>query len=392
MSRLWITKSAESASANTSKTKSGKASALTVRFHFQETQQKEYSWELKSQNARSLRDFAPSSMIERTISELDRINLETWRLNTTGELLSVDDILERYGSQVSSIFGFPPLPEKNEEMLQNRRKSIPIRFIETQRLLNAKRGMNPREYGNAPNISPTVPMYAEELAELIKMKLAESTALSQSLDRTFPRRLVSSASKKSDVSEIELRNKLAILEEKRANLMATGLVDKDDNDAVQVTDRIDGNTRSVLSVYIEDVEKKLGVFDEIANKINLLTKIINKRFLYKKMTISRKDGFIFTASNGSELSLENLSSGEQHELVLFYELLFKVPSGSLILIDEPEISLHVVWQEQFIKDVQEITRLANVDVIIATHSPDIIDGQRDLMVQLKGPEDDFGIK
>ncbi|HEY0755776.1 MAG TPA: AAA family ATPase [Ktedonobacteraceae bacterium] len=75
------------------------------------------------------------------------------------------------------------------------------------------------------------------------------------------------------------------------------------------------------------------------------------------------------------------------EKLLFYELLFKASPGSLIMIDEPEISLHVVWQEHFLQDVQDITRLADVDVLIATHSPDIIDGHRDLVVELEGPED-----
>jgi predicted ATP-binding protein involved in virulence len=136
----------------------------------------------------------------------------------------------------------------------------------------------------------------------------------------------------------------------------------------------------------EDTEKKLGIFDELANKIDLLKRIINKRFLYKEMTISKGRGFIFTNSKGVVLSPDDLSSGEQHELILFYELLFKVAPGSLILIDEPEISLHVVWQEQFLEDVLAVTRLSDIDVLLATHSPDIIAGRRDLMVELKGPE------
>lgn len=74
------------------------------------------------------------------------------------------------------------------------------------------------------------------------------------------------------------------------------------------------------------------------------------------------------------MPLKKLSSGEQHELILFYGLLFKTSPGSLIMIDEPEISLQVVWQEQFLQDVQDITRLANIDVLRANHSPDNIDG------------------
>ena len=82
----------------------------------------------------------------------------------------------------------------------------------------------------------------------------------------------------------------------------------------------------------------------------------------------------------------NLSSGEQHELVLFYELLFKVKPNSLILIDEPELSLHVVWQQQFLGDLEDITKLTGFDILIATHSPLIIHDRWDLTVELKGPE------
>jgi len=44
------------------------------------------------------------------------------------------------------------------------------------------------------------------------------------------------------------------------------------------------------------------------------------------------------------LKLTDLSSGEQQEVVMLYELLFCVQPGTLVLIDEPELSLHVVWQ------------------------------------------------
>lgn len=81
-----------------------------------------------------------------------------------------------------------------------------------------------------------------------------------------------------------------------------------------------------------------------------------------------------------------LSSGEQHELVLLYELLFKVGRDSLILLDEPELSLHVVWQQQFLDELQQIAELSGFNVIIATHSPQIIHDRWDLTVELTGPE------
>ncbi|MCK5719976.1 MAG: AAA family ATPase, partial [Thiomargarita sp.] len=53
------------------------------------------------------------------------------------------------------------------------------------------------------------------------------------------------------------------------------------------------------------------------------------------------------------------------------------------LIDEPEISLHVAWQVEFLGDMKDIINLREFDVIISTHSPQIIDDRWDLTVELK---------
>jgi predicted ATP-binding protein involved in virulence len=284
----------------------------------------------------------------------------------------------------ASVEGDPK--ERDNKVLLELRQSISLRLIETQRLQGTISETVEGYERSYEGLS--VMAYSVELAQIIETKLAESTTLSQSLDRTFPSRLVNPTTRQKSFGVDEIRSKLIALESKRQYLMATGLLDQEGADAIQVQeqDQIDESTKVVLSVYAEDTEKKLGIFDELANKIDLLKRIINKRFLYKEMTISKERGFIFTNAKGIMLSPDDLSSGEQHELILFYELLFKVAPGSLILIDEPEISLHVVWQEQFLEDVLAVTRLSNIDVLLATHSPDIIAGRRDLMVELKGPE------
>ena len=81
--------------------------------------------------------------------------------------------------------------------------------------------------------------------------------------------------------------------------------------------------------------------------------------------------------------MTQLSSGEQHQVVLLYELIFKTEKNVLVLIDEPEISLHVAWQKEFLKDLQEIIKIQAMPVVIATHSPQIIDGNWDLTVDLE---------
>jgi predicted ATP-binding protein involved in virulence len=280
--------------------------------------------------------------------------------------------------------------EAEPEWFEKLKKNIYIRLIESQWLLNLFPNRPFNSDDRTPTIESTVSAYSNELAKLMQDKFKEYGTISQSLDRTFPMRVVKQQSS-PDITNEQLRNQLKELEETRSRLIEVGLLDQDEYSEFQIQPQdIDESTKNALSVYVEDVEKKLNVFNEIAIKINLLKRIINNKFSYKEINFSKEKGFIFTTlynsslSDSKILSPNDLSSGEQHELVLLYELLFKVQPNSLVLIDEPELSLHVGWQIQFLKDLQEITKLANVDILIATHSPDIIQDRWDLTVELKG--------
>lgn len=67
-----------------------------------------------------------------------------------------------------------------------------------------------------------------------------------------------------------------------------------------------------------------------------------------------------------------MSSGEQNEIVMLYDMIFDLPDNSILLIDEPENSLHVAWQNMIISDLQRIADEKQLQVIIATHSPTIV--------------------
>ena len=320
-------------------------------------------------------------MIE-DMTGLERIGTKLWR-SDHGETLSLDDVIDRFGHILPFKFDEP-------DWWIQVKKSTKIHLIETQRLLNISSRRMARNrfiHGRSPKMPwvPAVEEYSNELAEIIQEKLAQSAALSQSLDRTFPARLVKQMGS-SKLTEDEIRNKLDELEKKRSRLEEVGLLDKEQDMAFLPAKQISKNTEEVLSVYVQDVEEKLSVFDEITDKIDLFKQIINERFLYNRITISRREGFSFVTRGDRPLPVTSLSSGEQHELVLLYQLLFNVRPDSLILIDEPELSLHVAWQQQFLQDLQEITQLASFDVLIATHSPLIIHNRWDLTVELEGPK------
>lgn len=157
---------------------------------------------------------------------------------------------------------------KEPKWLSELKSSIDIRFIETQRLLTPSNIPEAAVDTKHPLMIPSVNIYSQELVEEIQAKLAEYGALSQSLERTFPARIFNNKAP-SDITEETLRNKLNEIEEKRSRLRETGLLDKDENSDFQVEQNIDGVTKNILSVYVEDVEQKLMVFKELATKIEL---------------------------------------------------------------------------------------------------------------------------
>ena len=354
--------------------------------------QKKESYHLKNPKIRSKDLSFPVGILDELIPEIHQIGPEEWVYGSTEEVLSLNEVIDRYEDFIplQSKFKFRNTPPWLEEL----KESITIRLVESQRLLNVDFEKPSRFRYSSSSMLPTVSAYSKELAGVMQGKFAEYGAISQSLDRTFPVRAVKQPA--SDLTDKQLRKQLNELEKTRSGLVEIGLLDREENqDLYTQPEDINESARSILSVYVEDIKQKLDIFDEIANKIELLRKIINRKFAYsyKKMSFSKEHGFVFTTCypNSSELDSKNLSptdlsSGEQHELVLLYELLFKVEPNSLVLIDEPELSLHVGWQSQFLEDLKEITELADLDILMATHSPDIIqDRWDDLTVELKAP-------
>jgi predicted ATP-binding protein involved in virulence len=205
------------------------------------------------------------------------------------------------------------------------------------------------------------------------------------MDSTFPNRLIDTDLQEhtSSVSESDIRTELKNIDEKRQRLVNAGLLEKEASTIQIPSTTLKPLTLNALAIYSKDVQQKLNVFDDLLQKIEVFQNILNNRLLFKKFSVAKSRGFIFQNDLGA-IPSDSLSSGEQHEIVLFYQLLFRIRPSSLILIDEPEISLHVAWQQEFLNDLINTTRVSNIEAVIASHSPDIINQRWDLTVELKG--------
>jgi predicted ATPase len=77
---------------------------------------------------------------------------------------------------------------------------------------------------------------------------------------------------------------------------------------------------------------------------------------------------------------EQLSSGEKQLLILLTQALLCEREPVVYVADEPELSLHVTWQEKLISSILQLG--GQIQVIVATHSPDIVGPYRNKVVDL----------
>ena len=131
--------------------------------------------------------------------------------------------------------------------------------------------------------------------------------------------------------------------------------------------------RAVLFAYLKGLEEKFSKISTISKKTELFQEMLaSKHFANKSVEISPQHGFMFKSDNGDIIDGYKLSSGEQNEIIMLYHLIYEVPDQGLLLIDEPENSLHVAWQKTIVDDMKEIADIKRLQIIIATHSPSIV--------------------
>ncbi|WP_165898820.1 AAA family ATPase [Anaerospora hongkongensis] len=93
--------------------------------------------------------------------------------------------------------------------------------------------------------------------------------------------------------------------------------------------------------------------------------------------------FFTTKYCTNPISIQHLSSGEKQLITFFANLIFNVKSGTsgIFVVDEPELSLHLSWQKIFVEKTLNINK--NIQLVFATHSPEIIGRNRSKMYKLE---------
>lgn len=118
-------------------------------------------------------------------------------------------------------------------------------------------------------------------------------------------------------------------------------------------------------------KKTIGeVIDNVCDDINSIFDIMDLDVKLVGLSEDNDTRPIFRNSLGKEFDITGLSSGEKQLFLRALSLKFLEVNNSVILIDEPEISLHPQWQRKIIDVYKRIGN--NNQLIIATHSPHVI--------------------
>jgi predicted ATPase len=109
---------------------------------------------------------------------------------------------------------------------------------------------------------------------------------------------------------------------------------------------------------------------EIFSQKDKFLSIVNGMLQKKKMEVTEANELQFVSRSGKRLTPHMLSSGEKQLLILLSETLLQREQPTIFIADEPELSLHVLWQERLVASLSSLNPQAQL--IVATHSPDIV--------------------
>ena len=98
--------------------------------------------------------------------------------------------------------------------------------------------------------------------------------------------------------------------------------------------------------------------------------IIDDLFSETGKKILRKSNEIAFEQVGETLYPHQLSSGEKQILAILLTVLIQDNQHFTLFMDEPEVSLHIEWQQRLISLIRELN--SNVQIILTTHSPAVI--------------------
>jgi energy-coupling factor transporter ATP-binding protein EcfA2 len=161
----------------------------------------------------------------------------------------------------------------------------------------------------------------------------------------------------------------------------------DTREYVELLEQVPSDRREVagdiLMPYLQTLATRLDALGKPEELLRAFLTAVNSFLVDKRMNFSPRPGLTITTSDKKRLGPESLSSGEKQLAMLLCTTMLAGRNSRLLIIDEPELSLGVTWQREILKSLLSLTRYSGLQVIIATHSLEILSSEPESLVALE---------
>ena len=236
-----------------------------------------------------------------------------------------------------------------------------------------------KKYEN-DELENVVNVISGDMVNAMNAHVVEASQLGQTFEHDFLQKLLNTNGKKPNLDELKKQlNEINILEEK---VKKYGLYP--DTDPIEIPEgNLDAAQLKTLKTFLDDKQARLKPHIDFLKRLELFEELVNVSLAQKSIKPDTQEGIIAERDGQVQLKLDQLSSGEQHLIILAHELIFSIPENTYVLIDEPEISMHLEWQESFANMLEKIGELRNLRFLCATHSPSIVNSRTNELRPIK---------
>lgn len=138
----------------------------------------------------------------------------------------------------------------------------------------------------------------------------------------------------------------------------------------------------IVDLFTKGVPDAQQKAQEIAGEKAHFQDIVDSLFAETAKSIDRNSNEIFFIQKEERLSPYQLSSGEKQMLIILLTCLVEDKQPYVLFMDEPEISLHIDWQQKLVGLVHDLN--PNAQIILTTHSPAVVmDGWADCVTDVE---------
>ena len=181
----------------------------------------------------------------------------------------------------------------------------------------------------------------------------------------------------TNFQKVEIASPMLVREYKFLNIVDTELI-KDVPSYIA--------TRIIEMANEQENTPMQGIRAAVFKEINEIFEILDLDIKISGISKNAKSIPIFTNSAGDKFDINELSSGEKQLFLRTLAIKMLNPENSIILIDEPELSLHPKWQQRIVDVYRKIGK--NNQIIIATHSPHILGSVKKENIMLLDKDDE----